>query len=104
MRAPTISNISHKITSVGDRQTHFGYTTPQQLDRRKAERHESPCFCARAPKNRGAWRSPLPFFLLSECRIAEMVRTPHPPPSVVPLLPLEKALDNNRFKCVIRLL
>ena len=51
MRCPP--SISHKITSVGGRQTHISNRNPRELDRRNAKPHESPCFCARAPKNRG---------------------------------------------------
>ena len=49
MRCPP--SISPKITSVGDKQTHFGYRKPQQLDRRKAETSRIPLFlCASAQK------------------------------------------------------
>ena len=45
------SNAFRNITSVGDRQTHFGYRMPQQLNRRKAETSRIPLFlCASAQK------------------------------------------------------
>ncbi|MBO7175835.1 MAG: hypothetical protein J6W14_00535, partial [Clostridia bacterium] len=44
-------NISHNITSVGDRQTYFGYRNTRELDRRKAETSRIPLFlCASAQK------------------------------------------------------
>ena len=49
MRCPP--SISHRITSVGDRQTHISDTPPQQLDRGKAETSRIPLFlCASAQK------------------------------------------------------
>ena len=45
------SNAFRNITSVGDRQTHFGYRNPRELNRRKAETSRIPLFlCASAQK------------------------------------------------------
>ena len=42
-----------KITAVGEGLCPFGNKIPRELVRRTAKLHESPCFCARAPKSRG---------------------------------------------------
>ena len=44
---------SRKITAVGEGLRPFGDRMPQELPRRTVKPHESPCFCARAPKSRG---------------------------------------------------